>query len=100
MTATSTRDNSYWIDRLNKDGHSKLLDRVRAGEISVYKATQLAGYRRSGPRSPAAILSYHWKRASAEERKRFVKHHLFEINRVGKEALAEVLADQAQKPTL
>ena len=97
MKATGKRDNGYWLGRLEKDGHRKLLARVRSGEITVYKATQLAGYRKPGPRSPAAKLSYHWKRANVAERKRFIQHHLGEINRVGREVLAEVRAQQAQK---
>jgi hypothetical protein len=99
MKTSNLRNNAYWTNRLKKDGHEALLDRVQAGDITVYKATQLAGYRKPGPRTPAAKLSYHWQRASAEERKRFIRHHLVEINRVGKEALAEIRAEKAQKPS-
>jgi len=99
MVTTPKRDNVYWANRLEKDGHTGLLARVQAGEITMYKATQLAGYRVTGPRTPAAKLSYHWKRASAEERKRFVMQHLVEINRVGRAALAEVRAREAEKPS-
>ncbi|WP_127610930.1 hypothetical protein [Croceicoccus ponticola] len=98
MAETTKRDNEYWRARLGKDGHADLLARVEADEISVYKAAQIAGYRAKGPRSVSGKLSYHWKRASADERKRFVKHHLIEINRVGREALAEVRAEEAKKP--
>ncbi|WP_057883656.1 hypothetical protein [Tsuneonella troitsensis] len=99
MTVPSERNNTYWTKRLKKDGHDTLLDRVQLGEITVYKATQLAGYRKSGPRSPAAKLSYHWTRASAEERKRFVLAHLKDVNRAVREVADDLRALKAQKPT-
>ena len=99
MTNTVKRDNSYWTQRLEKDGHEKLLARISTGEITVYRATQLAGYRKTASPSPAAKLSYHWTRASHAERKRFVKAHIVEVNRVGREALTEVRAEEAQKPS-
>lgn len=91
------RDNTYWADRLEKDGHGGLLARVQSDEITMYKATQLAGYRKKGPRSPAAKLSYHWERASADERRRFVAAHLLEVNRVLKETGQELQRLKAQK---
>jgi len=39
------RDNAYWKGRLIKDGHDRLIERVDAEEITMYRATQLAGYR-------------------------------------------------------
>lgn len=99
MAIPNQRNNVYWTSRFEKDGHGDLLDRVRSGEISVYKATQLAGYRKSGPRPPAAKLSYHWTRASAEERKRFVTAHIKDVNRVLHEIRDEVQARKAQKPS-
>lgn len=93
------RDNLYWAGRLRKDGHSEILARVEAGEVTMYRATQLAGYRPASPRTPAAKLSHHWKRASADERKRFVAAHPFEIDRALKEFLADRQAAKAQKPS-
>lgn len=97
MRRTGKRDNSYWLGRLEKDGHDGLLEAIGAGEITVYRATQKAGYRPKKPTTPAAKLSYHWERASLAERRRFMKKHLIELNRVGREVLAEVRAEQAQK---
>ena len=99
MTNTNKRDNSYWTKRLEKGGHDKLLARISADEITVYKATQLAGYRKKALKSPAAILSHHWKRASHAERKRFVAFHVTEVNRVLKEWGADRTNLKAQKPT-
>lgn len=98
MTAASKRDNNYWSERLAKGGHGELLARVQSGEITMYSATQLAGYRKKGPRTPAAKLSYHWTRASADERKRFVAAHLLELNRVLRETGEELKAMKAKKP--
>ena len=89
MVTPGKRDNAYLAERLEKDGHRKLLARVDAGEISMYKAAQLAGYRKVGPQSPAAKLSYHWERASAAERRRFVAAHPLEINRALKDLVQE-----------
>lgn len=97
MKDTIKRDNSYWLRRLEKDGHADILAQIEAGDLTVYKATQKAGYRKVGPKSPAAKLSYHWSRADHAERIRFVKNHLKDVNRVGREALAQVRAEQAQK---
>lgn len=96
MTKTSKRDNSYLLGRLEKDGRQDLLARIGAGEISVYAAAQLAGYRKKGPRSPAAKLSYHWGRADHGERKRFVLAHLKEVNRVLREVGDDLKKAKAQ----
>lgn len=89
MVTPGKRDNAYLAERLEKDGHRKLLARVDAGEISMYKAALLTGYRKKGPKTPAATLSYHWKRASAAERRCFVAAHPFEIDRALKDFLQE-----------
>lgn len=90
MADRPKRNNEYWRQRLAKDGHARLLDRINAGEITVYGATQLAGYRPKGPRTSAAKLSHQWKRASADERKRFVTAHLKEVNRALREVADEL----------
>ena len=99
MKDTAKRDNSYWLGRLQKDGHSKLLARIEAGELTVYKATQEAGYRAKGPSTPAAKLSHHWKRADHAERKRFVMAHLKDVNRVLREVGDDIKKMKAQKPS-
>ena len=91
------RDNSYWLRRLEKDGHADLIEKIQAKEITVYKATQKAGYRKIGPRSPAAKLSYHWKRADHAERKRFIAAHAEQVNRVLREWGDDLKKLKAQK---
>ena len=98
MTDAVKRDNSYWLGRLRKDGHSELLSQIEAGELTVYKATQEAGYRAKGPRTPAAKLSHHWKRADHAERKRFVMAHLKDVNRVLREVGDDIKKTKARKP--
>lgn len=92
------RNNEYWLQRLKKDGHHDLLTRIDAGSLTIYKATQVAGYRSQKPPSTAGKLSYHWERATAEERFRFVTAHLVDINRVVKEVAAELKRLKAEKP--
>ena len=98
MGNITKRDNSYWLARLQKDGHSNLLAQIKAGQLTVYKATQEAGYRAKGPRSPAAKLSHHWKRADHAERKRFVMAHLMDVNRVLREVGEDIKKIKAKKP--
>lgn len=97
MATTGKRDNEYWLQRLEKDGYKTLLEQVRAGQVTVYRATQLAGYRPKEKSATSAKLSHHWKRASAEERKRFVIAHLKDINRVMHEVRDELLDVKAKK---
>lgn len=99
MTDTIKRDNSYWLGRLEKDGHVDLMGQIEAGEITVYQATQKAGYRKKGPTSPAAKLSYHWGRADHAQRKRFVMAHLKDVNRVLREVGDDITNMKAQKPS-
>lgn len=89
MATPGKRDNAYWAQRLEKDGHREILARLDSGEIKMHTATQLAGYRKGTPSSAAAKLSYHWKRASASERIRFVGAHPFEIERALKDFAQE-----------
>lgn len=99
MKDTIKRDNSYWLGRLKKDGYVELLAQIEANEITVYKATQKAGYRKKGPRSATAKLSYHWQRASHEDRKRFIAAHLKDVNRVLREVGDDIKKMKAQKPS-
>lgn len=72
MPTSRKRDNAYWKGRLVKDGHDDLVARVEADEITMYKATQRAGYRKTAPTKPIEKLTYHWERASRLEREGFV----------------------------
>jgi len=99
MKDISKRDNIYWLRRLEKDGHNDLLAQIEAGKITVYKATQEAGYRKKGPKTPAAKLSYHWTRADHAERKRFIAAHAKDVNRVLREWGEDMKKLKAQKPS-
>lgn len=99
MKSTASRDNAYWLRRLEKDGHSDLLAQIESGKITVYVATQKAGFRKTGPSSPTAKLSFHWDRANHEERKRFVISHLRDVNRVLREVAEDIKKTKAQKPS-
>lgn len=72
MSKSRKRDNAYWKGRLMKDGHDDLVARVEADEITMYKATQRAGYRKTVPTKPIERLTYHWERVSRVEREGFV----------------------------
>lgn len=73
MTDSTKRDNSYWLNRLERDGRDDLLKMIDDGVITVYRATIDAKYRsrRSAP-SKAEQLDHHWKRASRREKQLFV----------------------------
>ena len=97
MAKPNKRDNAYWAARLAKDGRSELIARVQANEITIYQAIRLAEYVKAGPKSPAAKLSYHWKRANEQERMRFVGAHLLEINHFVRATAEQLKAAKAQK---
>lgn len=100
MATTGKRDNEYWLQRLEKDGHKPLLEQVKAGQVTVYRATQLAGYRPKEKSATSAKLCHHWKRASAEERKHFVIAHLKDLNRVMHDVRNTLLEAKAKKTRL
>lgn len=66
-------NNSDYIRRLRKDGKRDLLEKIENQEISVYAAAVKAGYRKTKA-SPSRTeqIAYHWSRASAAERQRFI----------------------------
>lgn len=99
MAKNSDRGNAYYLRRLRDAGHYGLLDQIEAGEITVYEATKRTAIRKVGPRQPAAVLSHHWRRASDDDRKRFVLAHVREVNRVLKEIAREGQERQAKKPS-
>ena len=76
-----------------------MLKQIEAGKITVYEASKRAGYRKIGPKAAASVLSYHWKRASHEERKRFVLAHAAEVNRVLLEIANEARERKAKIPS-
>ncbi len=56
------RGKDYTIARLERDGHSDLLFKVKSGSISAAKAAIEAGFK--APESPLTILKRVWKKAS------------------------------------
>ena len=71
------RDNAYYLDRLKREGRDDLVTRINSAEITVYAACIEAGLRRSkSTETRADQLTYHWKRASAYDRRRFVAANL------------------------
>ncbi|GGC23687.1 hypothetical protein GCM10011371_09250 [Novosphingobium marinum] len=91
------RDNAYWAGRLEKDGLTDTLEKVRSGKITMYQARQQAGYLKRPSGSPAKALAYHWQRASADERRLFVLKHAKEVNRVVLEVFDILKAEKAKK---
>lgn len=73
MANIGKRDNGYYLERLKNAGREDLLAAIKAGEMSVYKATTVAGLRkkRSVP-SRADQISYHYSRATLAEKRRFI----------------------------
>lgn len=91
------RDNQYWIGRLKKDGRDDLLADIEAAKLSIYRATQIAGYRADKHGSTVSKLSYHWERATAEERKEFVTMNLRAVNHFVRQVGEELKLLKAQK---
>lgn len=82
------RDNTYWAGRLKKDGHDDILDRYETGELSMYRARQLAGYLAEKPSSIADRLSHHWQRADVLQREKFLIDNMASVLRSMKDVQA------------
>lgn len=94
------RDNTYYEKRLKKESRTDLLARVSSGEISMYRATVLAGYRKKTARDNAEALSRRWHRLNRKERLMFVHEHYSEIIEIAlkrKELIAEQAKEKAGK---
>lgn len=98
MTGKQKRDNTYWAGRLKKDGHDDLLARCDAGEISMFRARQLAGYLPEKPSSVADRLSHHWRRADVVQREKFLIDNMASVLRSMKDVQARGRRLQAKKP--
>ena len=89
------RDNAYYIERLKREGRDDLVARIRSREISVYAACVKAGLRRiKTTESRAEQLSYHWQRASAPERRRFVAENLKSLGPIVGILVKKLMASQ------
>lgn len=93
------RNNKYWMGRLRKDGHADLLAQFESGDVSMYKARQLAGYLREKASTPADKLSYHWKRADILQREKFVWENREAIARTVRDLQVRDKKVKAQKPS-
>lgn len=101
MTISTKRDNSYWLERLKRDGRDDLLKMIHDGDITVYRAATAAGYRKAREAtSTADRISHHYARASLAEKKRFIVDNWSSVAHiVGDLAKRQRDTQQAQKPT-
>jgi hypothetical protein len=100
MTTRTNRDNAYWLARLKKDGHDNLLQMIKAGDITVYRATVAAGLRKTrSATSRADQISYHYSRATLTEKRRFIIENWSSVARIVGQVAKELRArEQSQKP--
>ena len=101
MSGTIKRDNSYWLQRLEKDGRDDVLKMIEDGDVTVYRATVIAGYRkkRTSP-SRADQITYHYARATLTEKRRFIVENWPSVARiVGDLAKRKRESEKAQKPS-
>ncbi len=90
--------NEDYIRRLKNDGHTKLLEQVEKGEITIYGAAIAAGYRkRKTAKSREEHLTHHWKRASEKEKIRFIARNFSTVAPMVGQMAKEHQALQAQK---
>lgn len=101
MTDPKRRNNAYWLHRLEQDGRDDLLQMIKAGEITVYRATMDAGLRKKREAaSRADRISYHYSRASLAEKRRFIIENWASVARiVGDLAKKQRAHDAAQNPS-
>lgn len=102
MVDAAKRDNSYWLDRLKRDGRDDLLKMIQDGDIKVYRATVAAGYRKKRDATPTADrISYHYARANLDEKQRFILQNWRSVTRIVTElAKRQRERDKEQKPTV
>ncbi|WP_039394095.1 hypothetical protein [Novosphingobium sp. MBES04] len=97
VATAGKRDNAYLLQRMKKDGRSDLLAQIEAGALTVYQASQIAGYRTKVPPTPAAKLTHHWKRADYRQRRAFLIANFEDVRRVLLDIIEDVRAAQAQE---
>lgn len=92
-------NNDDFLRRLKQDGRADLIERIEAGELSVYKAAVMMGYRKlkSSP-SRESQITHHWTRASAAEKKLFLKRNFQSVAPMVQKIIAEHRAAEAKKP--
>lgn len=92
-------NNEDYLRRLKQDGRADLLEQIEAGELSVYGAALKMGYRkRKTASSREDHITYHWSRASAVEKKRFLKRNFQSVAPMVQKIIAEYREKQAKKP--
>jgi len=92
-------NNEDYLRRLKQDGRDDLLEQIEAGELSIYAAALIMGYRkrRTAP-SRADQITYHWTRASSAEKKLFLKRNFQSVAPMVQKIIAEHREKQAKKP--
>lgn len=99
MTDKTKRDNFYWLQRLQNDGRDDLLTMIEDGDITVYRATLVAGYRKKrSAASRSDQISYHYSRASISEKQRFIVDNWSSVYRIVRDlAKRKLNAEKAKK---
>ena len=92
-------NNEDFLRRLEQDGREDLLKQIKAGDLTVYRAALMMGYRkrRAAP-SREAQITYHWTRASAAEKKLFLKRNIQSVAPLMQRIIAEHREKEAEKP--
>lgn len=91
------RNNDYYLARLRKEGRHELLEKISCGQITVYEASCVVGYRKKALRPSADKLSHVWLRTGQTERLKFAARHLVELSNLVKEVIARVQAEKNQE---
>lgn len=91
-------NNEDYLRRLEKDGREDLIEQINNGELTVYGAAVAMGYRRRRTSaSRETQITYHWTRASAAEKKLFLKRNFQSIAPMVQKILAEHKEKQAKE---
>jgi pyruvate carboxylase len=83
MTNSTKRDSAYYLRRLEQDGRDDLIQMIKSGDITVYRAAMAAGLRKKrATASRAEQISYHYSRASIIEKRRFISDNWSSVRRI------------------
>ena len=92
-------NNEDYLRRLKQDVRDDLLEQIETGELSIYGAALIMGYRkRKTASSREGQMTYHWTRASAAEKKLFLKRNFQSVTPMVQKIIAELREKEAKKP--
>ena len=87
---------AYWLARLDRDGHTELAAKVRAGKLTANAAAEEIGYRKQ--LTSLEKIQKLWKKLNAKERREHLKWTLAQCAHCARPDRKWTMADGSQRP--